>query len=155
MAPERASITPCLGLANLCQSTPGVSNNSSSADERSHCCPVVTPGRFPVWATFFLTRWLRRVDLPTFGTPTHMARIGRFLSPLAASCANWSWRISLLLLVTSLLTLCCRESSAKNGCPFAVKYCFHSANRSGSAKSVLVMISKRGLSPAARATSGF
>ena len=46
----------------------------------------------------------RKVDLPTFGTPTHMARIGRFLSPLAASCANWSWRISLLLLVTAFLT---------------------------------------------------
>ena len=132
-----------------------MSNNSSSAEDRNHCCPVVTPGRLPVCATLRLTKWLSKVDLPTFGTPTHIARMARFCIPLAAWAANCSARTSLAAAVTFFATWRSRESKANTTWPrFAKKFC-HWLTTFGSAKSVFVIINKRGLSPAKRCTSGF
>ena len=53
---------------------PGVSKSCMLFSRESHCFPLVTPGRLPVWALFFPVIRLIRDDLPTLGTPTIIRR---------------------------------------------------------------------------------
>ena len=73
---------------------PGVSSSSTFLLSRIHCFPFVTPGLFPVLVQAFPARLLIKVDLPTLGMPTTMARTGRFRMPLFLSLSIFSRQAS-------------------------------------------------------------
>ena len=64
---------------------PGVSRSSRFLFSRIHCFPRVTPGLFPVLALAFPAKEFMKVDLPTLGIPTTMARSGLPTMPLRLS----------------------------------------------------------------------
>ena len=53
---------------------PGVSRSSRLLSSRIHCFPLVTPGLLPVLVQALPAKELMKVDLPTLGIPTTMAR---------------------------------------------------------------------------------
>ena len=76
-APVKARCRPIVSSSNLGHRIPGVSSSSRPWSTVIHCLPRVTPGRSPALADFFLATLLMKVDLPTLGMPTTMARTGR------------------------------------------------------------------------------
>ena len=80
--PRKARCSATVLFSNFGQSIPGVSRNSRYGLTMIHCLPRVTPGLSPALATAVPRRRLIKVDLPTFGMPTIMARTVLF-TPLA------------------------------------------------------------------------
>ena len=90
MEPMNASFSPTSWSSNFGQRMPGVSRSSTFLFSRIHCFPFVTPGLFPVLAHDFHARELIKVDFPTFGIPTTIARTGLFKIPLLRSLSVFS-----------------------------------------------------------------
>ena len=82
-APVKARWRPVASSSNLGHRIPGVSSRSSRASTLTHCFPRVTPGRSPALADLRRATLLIKVDLPTLGTPTTMARTGRPTCPFS------------------------------------------------------------------------
>ena len=74
------------------QRIPGVSSKSRPEPAPTHCLPRVTPGRSPALADFGPATLLIKVDLPTLGTPTTMARMGRPTCPFSLHLAICSFK---------------------------------------------------------------
>ena len=86
-APVKARRIPVSTSSNLGHRIPGVSSSSSPRSTVTHCFPRVTPGRSLALADFFRATLLIKVDLPTLGTPTTMARTGRPTRPFSCQRA--------------------------------------------------------------------
>ena len=76
-APVKARWRPVCTSSNLGHKMPGVSSSSSPRSTVTHCLTRVTPGRSLALADLRLATLLMKVDLPTLGMPTTMARTGR------------------------------------------------------------------------------
>ena len=94
MDPINARRIPTCWSSNLGHRIPGVSRSSSPLFRRIHCFPLVTPGLFPVLAQAFPAKELIKVDFPTFGIPTTIARTGRFTMPRFLSRSIFSLQTS-------------------------------------------------------------
>ena len=93
-APVKARCRPIVSSSNLGHRIPGVSSSSRPWSTVIHCLPRVTPGRSPALADFFLATLLMKVDLPTLGMPTTMARTGRPTWPFSFHRAICSFSAS-------------------------------------------------------------
>ena len=105
-------------------------------------------------ATFFVTKWFKSVDLPTFGIPATNARIGLSLTPFSSRAAHLSANTLRAAFVIIWGVLWPRVSKATTSIPWASKYFFQAFVRSGSAKSVFVITNKRGFWPKTSSSSG-
>ena len=83
-APVKASLSPTVLSSNFGQRTPGISSSSVLSSRVTHCFPRVTPGRSSTLARLEPARRLMKEDLPTFGIPTIIMRIGLPCIPFAS-----------------------------------------------------------------------
>ena len=94
MEPMKARRSPTCWSSNRGHKIPGVSRSSRVLLRRIHWFPFVTPGLFPVLAQAFPAKELMKVDFPTLGIPTTMARTGRFKIPRLRSLSIFSRQAS-------------------------------------------------------------
>ena len=94
-APVNARFSPTDWSSNFGHRMPGVSSSSKPLSTVIHCLPRVTPGRFWALADLRPATLLIKVDLPTLGTPTTMARTGRPTCPFSAHLAICSFKMLL------------------------------------------------------------
>ncbi len=94
MEPISASFRPTSWFSNFGHKIPGVSRSSSDLFSLIHCFPFVTPGLFPVFVHAFPAKELIKVDFPTLGIPTTIARTGRFKMPRFLSRSIFSLHAS-------------------------------------------------------------
>ena len=80
--------------------------------------PLVTPGLLPVFVHAFPAKLLMKVDFPTFGIPTIIARIGRFKMPLRRSLSIFSLHALWITSLTCFTPFPCLELTKATKKPF-------------------------------------
>ena len=153
-APVKARWRPVRSSSNLGHRMPGVSSRSSPWSTWTHCLPRVTPGRSPALADFRPATLLMKVDLPTLGTPTTMARTGRPTRPFSRQRAICSFRASRTVgpnCPTPLPVLASVSSTAKS---FPRNQAPQARLPSGSAWSARLRTTSRGFCPQMASMSG-
>ena len=107
----------------------------------------VTPGRSPALADFFLATLLIKVDLPTLGMPTTMARTGRPTWPFSFHLAICSFSAARITGENCLTPAPLRASHSKTEIPWARKYAPQTLLAAGSAWSARLRMTTRGFPP--------
>ena len=154
-APVKARCNPMVSSSNLGHKIPGVSSSSSPWSTVIHCFPRVTPGRSPALADFFLATLLIKVDLPTLGMPTTMARTGRPTWPFSFHLAICSFSAARITGENCLPPAPLRASHSKTEIPWARKYAPQTLLAAGSAWSARLRMTTRGFPPTSSSKSGF
>ena len=149
-APVNAKCSPTTGSSNFGHSTPGVSSSSRPLPIVNHWLRRVTPGLSCTAALPALPPLQRRLmsdDLPTFGTPTTMMRMGLPTMPLRSHAAICSRRMFLISGSRRFRPLPVLQSIGMATVLCCLKYSTHSAVRAGSAISDLFSSTILGLLP--------
>ena len=153
-APVKARWRPMVSSSNLGQRMPGVSSSSSPWSTVIHCLPRVTPGRSEALADFFLATLLIKVDLPTLGMPTTMARTGRPTWPFSRHLAICSLSAPRITGENCFTPAPLWASQVSTAIPWARKCASQSLVAAGSAWSARLRTTTRGLVPTRSSMSG-
>ena len=135
--PIKASLNPTFWSSNFGQRIPGVSRSSTCLFRRIHCFPLVTPGLLPVFAQAFPASALIKVDFPTLGIPTTMARTGRLRIPLFRSRSIFSLQASWITPWMDFNPPPFLEFNLTTKKPFSLKYSAQASFHLSSARSAL------------------
>ena len=154
MALVRASSSPTSWLSNFGQRMPGVSSSSSPESMLIHCLPRVTPGLSPAMAALRPATLLMKVDLPTFGMPRIITRSARPTWPFASYSRSFSASRRRTAGANSFTPLPLFASVSRIARPRLSKWRRQRAVTAGSARSVRLRITSRGLPAARRSISG-